>query len=71
MGGWRKSLYEIFKTSDPAHPAVAAHMSAMQGRETEVRLNGEFSNMFLRVIPLKDEADEIMGCISILNSVGE
>lgn len=66
-----KTVYDIFKTTDPTHPAVAAHLAAMQGVETEVRLNGEFSNMFLRVIPLKDEADEIMGCISILNSVGE
>ncbi len=66
-----KTVYEIFKTTDNAHPAVAAHLAATQGIESEVRLDGEFSNMFLRVIPLKDEASEIMGCISILNSVGE
>ena len=66
-----KSVYEIFKTTDPSHPGVAAHLSALAGSETEVRLQGEFANLFLRVIPLTDEADEIMGCISILNSVGE
>lgn len=65
-----KTVYDIFKTTDPSDPAVAAHLSALKGAETEVRLGGEFSNMFLRVIPLRDEADEIMGCISILNSVG-
>jgi DNA-binding CsgD family transcriptional regulator len=66
-----KTVYQIFKTTDAAHPAVAAHLSAVNGSEVEVRLDGEFANMFLRVIPLSDEAGEIMGCISILNSVGE
>lgn len=66
-----KTVYEIFKTSDPADLGVAAHLSALDGSETEVRLTGEFANMFLRVLPLVDEAGDIMGCISILNSVGE
>jgi len=66
-----KTVYQIFKTTDAQHPAVAAHLAAMTGTEVEVRLDGEFANMFLRVIPLSDEAGEAMGCISILNSVGE
>jgi DNA-binding CsgD family transcriptional regulator len=66
-----KSVYEIFKTKDSSHPAVAAHLAAMTGAESDVRLQGEFSNMFLRVIPLSDEAGEVIGCVSILNSVGE
>jgi DNA-binding CsgD family transcriptional regulator len=65
-----KSVYEIFKTEDPGHPAIAAHLSAVSGTETDVRLQGEFANMFLRTIPLKDEGGESMGCISILNTVG-
>lgn len=65
-----KSVYDIFKTTDPAHPAIAAHLAAIAGKESEVRLEGEFANLFLRVIPLRDEADDIMGCISILNSIG-
>lgn len=67
-----KTVYEIFKTEDPTHPAVATHLAALDGVEGEMRLDGEFSNMFLRVLPLYDEAeDEILGCISILNGVGE
>src|SRR5579862_1127490 len=66
-----KTVYEIFKTKDATHPGVAAHLRAMAGQETEVRLEGEFGNMFLRVSPLLDEAGEAMGCVSILNSVGE
>ena len=66
-----KTVYEIFKTQDPADLGVAAHLSALAGKSSEQRLQGEFSNMFLRVMPLHDEADDVMGCISILNSVGE
>jgi DNA-binding CsgD family transcriptional regulator len=65
-----KTVYEIFKSTDPKNPAVAAHLLAILGKESEVRLSGEFSNMFLRVIPLSDEDGKSMGCVSILNSVG-
>ena len=64
-----KSVYDIFKTRDPDNSAVAAHLIALAGKENELRLSGEFSNMLLRVVPLKDESDEVMGCISILNHV--
>jgi DNA-binding CsgD family transcriptional regulator len=64
-----KTVYEIFKSTDPNNDAVSAHLKALQGQESETRLSGEFSNMFLRVLPLSDEHGEIMGCISILNMV--
>ncbi len=66
-----KTVYEIFKTKDPNNLAVAAHLAALKGTESEVRLDGEFSQMFLRVIPLRDEVEEVMGCVSILNTAGE
>lgn len=65
-----KSVYQIFKTRDPSDLAVAAHLGALAGLETEIRLTGEFSNILLRVVPLVDESDESLGCISILNVVG-
>ena len=65
-----KTIYEIFKSTDPKNPAVAAHCAAILGTSSEVRLGGEFTNMFLRVLPLADESGEILGCISILNTVG-
>lgn len=66
-----KTVYEIFKTDDPKNPAVAAHLAAIDGVGSEVRLQGEFKNMFLRVTPLREETEnEVMGCISILNTVG-
>lgn len=64
-----KTVYDIFKTEDPNHLAVAAHLSALEGLESGVRLTGEFANIFLRVIPLREESDEIMGCITIVNVV--
>jgi len=65
-----KTVYQIFKTKDPANLAVAAHLAALDGKETSTRLTGEFANMFLRVIPLRDEDNHVMGCVSILNTAG-
>lgn len=66
-----KDVYQIFKTKDKAHPGVAAHLNALEGKDSEQRLTGEFANMFLRVMPLLDEHGEVLGCISILNVVGQ
>ncbi len=65
-----KTVYEIFKTKDPTNPAIAAYLAALNGVETEAKLTGEFSTMTLRVIPLADESGEVMGTVSILNTVG-
>jgi DNA-binding CsgD family transcriptional regulator len=65
-----KTVYQIFKSDDPAHPPVAAHLAALNGEETTIRLEGEFSKMVLKALPLRDEAQEIMGCIGIMNYVG-
>jgi hypothetical protein len=66
-----KTVYEIFKTKDVKDLAIAAHLEALKGNESEVRLTGEFANMLLRVMPLNDDAGENMGCISILNVAGD
>lgn len=67
-----KTIYDIFKTTDPKDPAVAAHLAALEGRETGLRLEGDFSKMFLRAIPIfEDDSKLVLGTIGILNSVGE
>ena len=66
-----KSVWEIFKSDDPSHPAVAAHLAALKGKETTLRLTGEFSKMILRAMPLHDDDENIMGCIGIMNYVGD
>ncbi len=66
-----KTVYEIFKSEDPLHPPIAAHLNALNGEETSIRLKGEFSNMFLRAMPMKDdeEGNAVVGCIGIMNLV--
>lgn len=64
-----KTVWEIFKTNDDHHPAVACHLEALKGVESSERLQQEFANMTLRVSPLRDEHGDVMGCISILNTV--
>ncbi|MHB8637565.1 MAG: helix-turn-helix domain-containing protein [Fimbriimonadaceae bacterium] len=66
-----KTVYEIFKTKDKANPAVAAHLGGLEGKESNIHLTGEFSNMTLRVEPLRDEAGAVIGCVSVLNIVGD
>ncbi len=64
-----KTIYEVFNTKDPAHLAVAAHLSSLDGSPSAQRLTGEFSDLLLRVVPLADEHGEVAGCISILSVV--
>ncbi|MEX2242974.1 MAG: helix-turn-helix transcriptional regulator [Fimbriimonadaceae bacterium] len=66
-----KTVYDIFKSDDKDHPPVAAHLNALKGKETTVRLKGEFSKMILKALPVFDESEEIMGCIGIMNYVGD
>ncbi|CAN5603090.1 hypothetical protein BH11ARM2_BH11ARM2_32000 [soil metagenome] len=63
-----KTIYEIFKTKDPNDLGVAAHLQGLKGDESSVRLGGEFANMTLRVVPLRDESGEVLGCVSVLNA---
>ncbi len=68
-----KTVQQIFKSSDPLNPAIRAHLSALDGVENSLRLTGEFSHMNLRVVPLWNDQDDnvVIGCISILNSIGD
>ncbi len=66
-----KTVYEIFKSDDAKHPPVAAHLAALKGKETTVRLCDEFSKMILKALPVRDESEAIMGCIGIMNFVGD
>jgi DNA-binding CsgD family transcriptional regulator len=65
-----KTIFEVFKASDQKDAVVAAHLSALAGAEVDARLEGELSKTFLRVVPLADEAGDVIGCIGIFNCVG-
>lgn len=66
-----KTVYEIFKTDDNTYPPIAAHLNALEGEETMMRLEGEFKNMILRALPFLDEDHDIIGCIGIMNYAEE
>lgn len=66
-----KTVYEIFKTNDPLSPPIAAHLKALEGQQTTVRLDGEFNKMILTAQPLREESGEIMGTIGVMNYVAE
>lgn len=64
-----KTVFEIFKSDDPTHPPVAAHLDALSGKETTLRLHGEYEKMLLKALPLHDEAQQIIGTIGIMNYI--
>lgn len=66
-----KTVYDFFKARDQADLGVAAHLSALAGKESQVRLSGAFANRMLSVRPLADESGDVMGCISVLNVSGD
>jgi len=67
-----KSVHDIFKTSDPNHPAIAAHLQALKGDDCFQKLTGEFAACTIRVRPLRDERDKskVLGCMTMLNWFG-
>ena len=66
-----KSVYEIFKTQDDEYPGVACHLAALRGEDCSARLEDEFAKLSLRVMPLRDESSEVMGCVAILNTASD
>jgi hypothetical protein len=70
-GDWEegRTIYEAFGASDQSNPAVAAHLRALAGSESDQRLDGKFADMLLRVVPLKDENGDVSGCLSVLRYV--
>ncbi len=63
-----KTIYEVFQTQDKAHPAIAAHLAALAGTPRQVPLCDAYADMMLKVVPVRDDAEEVICCISILMS---
>jgi DNA-binding CsgD family transcriptional regulator len=62
-----KTIFEVFGSTSDKHPAIAAHLKALNGKEVTVALNGEFKGMSLRTVPLLDEEDNCIGCVGVLS----
>lgn len=66
-----KSVEEIFTSERSAELAIAAHRDAVEGQESYVRLTDEFANVSLRVMPLREDSDAVVGCVAIVSIVGQ
>ncbi|MEX2244721.1 MAG: helix-turn-helix transcriptional regulator [Fimbriimonadaceae bacterium] len=62
-----KTIFEVFGSTNSKHPAIAAHLKALNGKETTVSLNGAFKGMKLRTVPLLDEDNAAIGCVGVLS----
>ena len=63
-----QTIYEVFGSRDPAHPAISSHILALSGTESTVQIHGDLYGGVLHVAPLFDEEGDIIGCISVLSS---
>jgi DNA-binding CsgD family transcriptional regulator len=68
-----RTVQEIFKSDDPKFAPIKMHLDALAGKEHTERLTGEFDNLSMHVLPLREELDKshVIGCICIINSIGE
>ena len=64
-----KTIFDAFGTNDPDDPGIRAHLIALAGKRATARLSGKDFKMVLRVMPLRNEKDEIIGCVSLLASL--
>ena len=65
------TLYDILGTTDPAHPAIAAHLRALGGKAaTYERVEGDLE-LRGRVDPLLDGSGVVVGCVGVALNVAE
>ena len=66
-----KTLYEHFDTDDPAHYAIYTHLKALGGEKG--KYEAEWGGLLLEttIEPLKDEKNQIIGCIGFAYDVTE
>jgi len=65
------TLYDVLGTTDPKHPAIAAHLRALAGKAARYeRVDGPLQ-LSCRVDPLRDDSGAVVGCAGVAVSVGE
>jgi PAS domain S-box-containing protein len=65
------SLYGYFQTEDPNHPAIAAHLRALDGVSSSYQLTWSDRTYESRVEPIRDREQNIVGCIGIAFDITE
>lgn len=58
-----QSLFEFFRTTDPEHPAIAAHLRALVGGSATYELDWAGRTYHSSVQPLRDEDGQIVGAV--------
>jgi PAS domain S-box-containing protein len=65
------SLYAYFHTNDPAHPAIAPHLSALRGEPAVFEIPWLERLFQARVEPFRDKHDDLLGTIGLAFDVTE
>ncbi len=61
------SIADVFDPDGPESPIIDAHRLAVSGEEASVQVESDSGPLTMRAIPLRNEYDEIMGCVGILS----
>jgi PAS domain S-box-containing protein len=65
------SLYSYFRTRDPSHPGIAPHLRALEGESVAFDLKWHDRFFHARIEPLRDQRENIVGCIGLALDVTE
>jgi len=58
-----RTLYDVFGTHDPTHPAIAAHLRALKGDSATYERQVGDRMLEGRVEPLRDDEGRVIGCV--------
>ena len=65
------SLYEFLRTHDPAEPAIAHHLAALDGHRQSFRYDFEGRWYAAFIHPLRDDGGQVTGCLGAAFDVTE
>lgn len=60
-----RTLYDIFGTRDPGHPAIEAHLRALGGETARYERSEGDIVLEGRVEPLRDDTGAVVGCVGV------
>jgi PAS domain S-box-containing protein len=67
-----KTLFEFFRTDEPAFPPIAAHLQALRGETpAPMRWSGWYRTYEVHIEPFRDEGGEIIGSLGTAMDVTE
>lgn len=61
-----KTIFDYFKTKDPTHPRIVAHVRALQGETIEIETNYPPATFHTTISPLKNRKGQIIGVLGLV-----